>query len=311
MRCPKCQFDHELQTTECLKCGIVFARYEAALAAQKEAQAALETGEKPATLASTATHAAAEPESGEVPSPGDAAGEFKIRVLALPAALIVARLVVGTGMRLAVNMLTMVLHESGHAITSWLTGRWAVPLLWVTMHGEQRSWLFVLALVAAIGFWGYWAWKGKHWTWVGAAGAVFFLQLIILTRPAFTEGALIVFGGDGGAFVLATILMAMFYMPRQSALGKSWGLRWGLLAIGAAAFADAFSLWWGARHDVDRIPFGMNEGAGLSDPSVLSDQFGWSSDVLVRRYVILGCACLIALAAAYAAGLLRARAERE
>ncbi len=27
MRCPKCQFDHEFQTTECLKCGIVFSRY--------------------------------------------------------------------------------------------------------------------------------------------------------------------------------------------------------------------------------------------------------------------------------------------
>jgi hypothetical protein len=38
MRCPKCQFDHELQTTECLKCGIVFARYQAALdAATKQA----------------------------------------------------------------------------------------------------------------------------------------------------------------------------------------------------------------------------------------------------------------------------------
>jgi len=31
MRCPKCQFDHPLQTTECLKCGIVFSRYHAAL----------------------------------------------------------------------------------------------------------------------------------------------------------------------------------------------------------------------------------------------------------------------------------------
>jgi hypothetical protein len=30
MRCPKCQFDHELQTTDCLKCGIVFSRYPAA-----------------------------------------------------------------------------------------------------------------------------------------------------------------------------------------------------------------------------------------------------------------------------------------
>jgi hypothetical protein len=30
MRCPKCQFDHELQTTDCLKCGIVCSRYQAA-----------------------------------------------------------------------------------------------------------------------------------------------------------------------------------------------------------------------------------------------------------------------------------------
>ena len=41
MRCPKCQFDHELQTAECLKCGIVFARYQAALdSAAKQALAA-------------------------------------------------------------------------------------------------------------------------------------------------------------------------------------------------------------------------------------------------------------------------------
>jgi hypothetical protein len=29
MQCPKCQFDHELQTTDCQKCGIVFSRYQA------------------------------------------------------------------------------------------------------------------------------------------------------------------------------------------------------------------------------------------------------------------------------------------
>jgi hypothetical protein len=42
MRCPKCQFDHELQTTDCLKCGIFFSRYQAAqeAAAKKVALAA-------------------------------------------------------------------------------------------------------------------------------------------------------------------------------------------------------------------------------------------------------------------------------
>lgn len=27
MRCPQCQFDHEAQSTECFKCGMVFAKY--------------------------------------------------------------------------------------------------------------------------------------------------------------------------------------------------------------------------------------------------------------------------------------------
>jgi hypothetical protein len=76
--------------------------------------------------------------------------ELKCRIFALPLALLAARVAAGTGVRLAASMLAMVLHESGHAITAWLTGRWAVPLLWVTMHGEERSWWIVLAVSAAI-----------------------------------------------------------------------------------------------------------------------------------------------------------------
>ena len=73
----------------------------------------------------------------------DALWEFKYRIFALPLALVIARLVWA---RLAHwGMLAMVLHESGHAITACLTGRRAVPLLWVTMHGEERSWWVVLA----------------------------------------------------------------------------------------------------------------------------------------------------------------------
>ena len=92
-------------------------------------------------------------------------------------------------------MLAMVLHESGHAIAAWLTGRWAVPLLWVTLHGEERSWWIVLGLTAAIVFGGFRRpWKAERWGWVVAAGAVVVLQLIVLCFPA---GALIVFCGDG------------------------------------------------------------------------------------------------------------------
>jgi hypothetical protein len=55
-----------------------------------------------------------------------------------------------------------------------------------------------------------------------AASAVLILQAIFLNLPS---AAAIVFCGDGGAIVLDTILMAMFYAPRESGLCKSWGLR--------------------------------------------------------------------------------------
>jgi hypothetical protein len=283
MRCPKCQFDHELQTTECLKCGIVFSRYQPELALPaKQAAAVLPEPACPSVL------------------PGvrdDAVRELKCRAFALPLALIVARLITGTGLRMAAAMLAMVLHESGHAITAWLTGRWAVPLLWVTPHGEERSWVIVLALTTAILLGGFLAWKTQRWGWLLAAAAVLVLQLIVLSMPA---GGLIIFWGDGGALVLATILMAAFYAPRESWLSQSWGLRWGLLFIGALSFMHVFRVWTGPFED---IPFGEIEGVGPSDPSLLTEMYGWSVRQLVDRYVRLGTVCLVFLGGLYIWGL--------
>ena len=286
MRCPRCQFDHKLQTTECLKCGIVFARYQAAL----DGTAKQDGSAMPVTLSPSAP----------VTVRNDALRELKCRILALPLALLAARLVASTGLRMAAAMLAMVLHESGHAITAWLTGRWAVPLLWVTPHGEERSWCIVLALTAAIAFGGFQAWKAQRWGWVFAAGGVLILQLIVLCLPA---GSLIVFFGDGGAMVLATILMATFYAPRESALYKKWGLRWGLLVIGALSFMHVFLIWSGPFED---IPFGEIEGVNLSDPSLLTEMYGWPVTQLVDRYVRLGEVCLVALLGLYVWGLVSA-----
>jgi hypothetical protein len=285
MRCPKCQFDHELQTTECLKCGIVFARY----------QAALDQATKQSGLAEPVALSA----SARVTVRNDALRELQVRILALPLALILARLVASTGLRMAAAMFAMVLHESGHAIAAWLTGRWAVPLLWVTLHADERSWWIVLGLTAAVVFGGFQAWKAERWGWVVAAGAVVILQLIVLCLPA---GALIVFCGDGGAIVL----MATFYAPRESALSKNWGLRWGLLIIGALSFMHVFLLWTGPLED---IPFGEIEGVNLSDPSLLTEMYGWSVTQLVDRYVHLGTACLVVLLGLYVWGLLSAYLE--
>src|SRR5205823_1169102 len=78
------------------------------------------------------------------------------------------------------------------------------------------------------------------------------------------------------------------------------GLRWGLLAIGAAAYVDTFATWWAARSDLGAIPLGEIEGVGLSDPSKLIEDYGWKTHQMVSRYVTLGVTCLIVLTAVYA-----------
>jgi hypothetical protein len=304
MQCPKCQFDHKLQTTECLKCGIVFSRYQAA---QDAAAKKVELAAPPAQAAAVVPPLLPSEPPTEFPfGRNDALKELKYRALALPIALLVARMLTGTGFRFVAGMLAMVLHESGHAITAWLTGRWAVPTLWVTIHGEDRSWSVVLVLTAMIVSGGFLAWKAQRWGWVCAAGAALLVQLIFLSLPNFTQGALIVFGGDGGALVLASILMAAFYAPRESKLYKSWGLRWGLLAIGALSFMSVYRLWSGPMED---LPFGEIEGVGFSDPTLLTDKYGWSVTQLVDRYNRLAMVCFGALFVVYVWGLLQAYLE--
>jgi hypothetical protein len=96
--------------------------------------------------------------------------------------------------------------------------------------------------------------------------------------------------------VLATILMATFYAPRESALNKNGGLRWGLLIIGALSFMHVFLLWTGPLED---FPFGEIEGVNLSDPSLLTEMCGWPVTLLVDRYVRRGTVCLVVLLGLY------------
>lgn len=295
MRCPKCQFDHESQTTECLKCGVVFSRYHEptrALATAAASEAVALPIVQPERL-----------EPIEAPAArNDPSRELKYRVLALPLALLLGRLLARSGNPLG-GFLAMPLHESGHAITAWFTGRWAVPMLWVTMHGEERSWLIVVLLSAAIISGGFLAWKMERWFWVCVAGALLVVQFTFLNLPS---GPLIIFGGDGGAFVLGTILMATFYAPRESKLYNAWGLRWGLLVIGALGFMYVYHLWSGPY---ENIPFGEIEGVNLSDPSLLTDLYGWSVIQLVDRYLRLAMFCFSVLGALYVWGLVSAYLE--
>ena len=133
-------------------------------------------------------------------------------------------------------------------------------------------------------------------------GVILLLQLVgTLGIQEKTAHMLVMFGGDGAGMILATLLMASFYFGKETNLYKG-SLRWGFVAIGAAAFVDMFSVWWATRTDKGRIPFGEQEGAGLSDATKLVDDYGWTIAQLVNRNVTVGVLCLVALVAVYAWG---------
>lgn len=227
--------------------------------------------------------------------------ELTLRTWAIPVALLIGFALVAAVPSLVRIFFSMWVHELGHATTAWMCGYLAFPGPWLTPTASQQSLFFELFVLAALAGGAVYAFRIERFQLGRALVAVAAVQLgcAALLGPARAR-QLIVFMGDGGCLVLGTLLMLSIY-TRFAAQG--W-LRWGFLGIGAAAFADAFSLWWGARKDFDRIPFGMNEGAGLSDPSVLTEQFGWTTGALVHRYVALGFACLAVLAAAWFYGRL-------
>lgn len=240
----------------------------------------------------------------------DAAWEFRLRLFALPVALACAWWFGATrlGNWLVPIFFSMWVHESGHAVTAWLCGYPAFPGPWLTPIGSSRAPVLALLAAAGLAFWVWRGWKERRLLRVVGGGTVLSLQFIgtvLLSHAAAQQ--LIYFGGDAGALVLGSVLMATVYAPADSRIREGW-LRWGFLVIGACAFTFKFRLWLGASNDIGLIPFGANEGSGPSDPSVLADTYHWTVNQLVHRYVGLGWLCLAALAVLYAWGLRQAHA---
>ncbi len=247
--------------------------------------------------------------STELQGVGDPLLEWKFCVGALPAMLLIALAfhAFGLGHFLQRTFLTMPVHELGHAATAWLCGYAAIPTLWKTLVPEERGVVAPLLLAGGMGYMMWRAWQKENRLLAGLGGAVLLLLAVgTLGIKERTAEMLVVFGGDGLGMVLAVLLMASFFFGKGTQLYKG-SLRWGFLAIGAAAFVDMFSTWVAARRDFLDIPYGEQEGGLLSDATRLVEEFGWRPEQLVYRYFALGVCCLAALAAVYAWGVWQAR----
>lgn len=108
--------------------------------------------------------------------------------------------------------------------------------------------------------------------------------------------------------MLGAGLFATIWTDLEGPLGRG-SLRWGFLAIGAAALVDPLDTWVAAWRDPGQLPLGEIEGVGLSDASRLMEVHGWSTGALAGRHVALGFSALALLAVAYVVALRRARAR--
>jgi len=281
MDCPKCGVGWDRDFAECPRCGIVVAKF-------------LRTHE--------ASHESAVADAPQVQAEADAGRERLFRAVAIPGALLLARFLVQTSHGL-VRLITMWVHESGHAVTAWLCGFPAFPGPWVTSVAPERSPVLTLVLVAALGIGAAAAWQLHRGFWTVVSGATLLLVLFCTLRVNHVDARqLITFGGDAGCFVLGTLMMLTVYARADHPI-RANQIRWALLVIGALAFMDAYVVW---SSPLDRLPFGEDEN-GISDPSVLVEMDGWNVLMLVRRYRGLAHGCFAVMAVVYVAMLIRDR----
>jgi len=206
---------------------------------------------------------------------------------------------------LARTFLTMWIHELGHAVAAWLSGRFAVPGPWVTRIGDGTSAATILLVAAGIGYLGYRGWREQRRWLMGLAACLAIVQVVctlLLSRAK--ADAFITFFGDGGMLVLGAGLILTFWSPPGSYLHRQW-LRWGFLVIGAFAFADATLSWLAAHKDSSTIPYGEIAGVGHSDPTKLVFDRNWTQDSMIARYLWLAAASFVAVAGRYAVAALR------
>jgi len=289
MECPKCHFDHPQQTTECLKCGIVFAKY-------------LQFQEAVDNVRPVAPERSA-PESSEAQR--KARNELFCRIFALPGALLLGW-AMNWAMPLLTHMLAMWLHESGHAITAWFCGYAAFPTAWITLIPEERGRWISIVLGAAVATGGYFAFRLERWFWVAVSAGVLVLFVLGNLQPEAHAKLLFTFWGEGGAYVLSTILMLAFYARPDAPITRSQ-VRWGFLILGAIAFWSVYSRWAGGFENIAQFLEDTDERGLPSDMRVLNLVYGWSTYTLINNYRTVGHLCLLTLAGAYAAGLVQAQ----
>lgn len=194
------------------------------------------------------------------------------------------------------------IHEFGHAVVAWFSGRQATPLPfgWTNVNPD-RSWIVYLCFFTLWNLLFYTGWKEQKRFAMGIATIAVLCQFCMtwfLSQDQFEMW--LAFGGVGGEFYLSTLLVLGFYVP----LPDRW--RWDFwrypaLFMGASTFVNIFSFWHQVKRGLADIPWGsMLNGSGDAggDMNQLRD-FGWSDLHIIHSYIAIGQVCFWLMVVVY------------
>jgi hypothetical protein len=214
---------------------------------------------------------------------------------ALPIAFSIGALLHWSKLDLLLLGMRIWIHEVGHAVVAWFSGRRATPLPfgWTNVSLDRSP----ISYICFLTLWGllfYSGWKErKRWT-MGIAVAAMLGQFgMTWFMPQDTFEMWFAFGGVGGEFYISALLVVGFYLPLPDRW--HWGFwRYPALFMGASTFFKALSFWHQVKRGSEQIPWGtMLNGSGDAggDMNQLRD-FGWSDGQIVNTYIAIGQLCL-------------------
>ncbi|GAP98098.1 hypothetical protein NIES2104_46510 [Leptolyngbya sp. NIES-2104] len=227
-----------------------------------------------------------------------------ILLLAFPIAMCSSVLFQSLGFtRILLLPLQIWVHEVGHAVVAWFSGRRAIPLPfgWTNVALERSLFvyfgiLFLLGLSFRAG------WKEKKRSTIIFAIVCAILQFVMTWIQSADHFEMwLSFGGIGGEFYLSALMIAGFYFQ----LPNYWRWdfwRYPFIVVGANTFWAAFSRWQQIKKGTESIPWGsllFGNGDAGGDMNQLSQVYDWSDQRIIATYNTLGNVCFILLLSLY------------
>jgi hypothetical protein len=207
------------------------------------------------------------------------------------------------------GLVGMPFHELGHALTSWLSSRFAMPLPFFTIWQEEQSRVFGAVVAMLLAGFALDAWHERRRFGVWVAAALLLLQVGLSTLVAARSTLMLqILGGCLGELVLAGLVLIAFHFPLPDRL--RWDFwRWLAIVPASICFMHALLLWSRAASDASVMPWGSAIGDDSDgDMNRLVYVFGWRALELASLYRSVGWLSLLAIVAGCAWPWLRSRA---